>query len=312
MVTENETLSFDIPYIKLTFGTVMTEDTRMPSSKVSALRGGMGEMLLRQNCVADRKCEKCSFKKVCVVRNTLYSYMEKKPPYITGDESVGYLLECEDERSYYKKGDAFFFHLILFGNSIAFFNSYLQALTYLGMIGLGKERSKFRIREILNTKGKRILFENQITMRKYEICNLKTYVEQRKQELFREDGHYRICFQTPLSMKFMGEYLQEFHTEAILKGVFRRIQMLNYYLGEESEQPELDHYPKIVRQTVNKQKVKRYSSTHGEKMILIGIIGEMEVEEVSEEVLMYLIAGEMLHVGKNTSFGFGRYEVFHY
>ena len=57
----NETLqeALNVHYIKLSFTLVLTEDTVLPVHKVSALRGGMGEMLLRANCIRDRKCESC-------------------------------------------------------------------------------------------------------------------------------------------------------------------------------------------------------------------------------------------------------------
>ena len=47
-----------IRYIKLHFTVSMLEDTELPVEKVSALRGGMGEMLLRPNCVRARECGK--------------------------------------------------------------------------------------------------------------------------------------------------------------------------------------------------------------------------------------------------------------
>ena len=75
---ERENITFNIPYIKLRFYAEMLEDTVLPITKTSALRGGMGEMLLRQNCVRDRNCDACMFMKACPVNHTLYTYMEKK------------------------------------------------------------------------------------------------------------------------------------------------------------------------------------------------------------------------------------------
>ncbi len=47
-----------VRYIKLHFTVKMLEDTWLPSEKVSAIRGGMGEMLLRANCVRNRSEER--------------------------------------------------------------------------------------------------------------------------------------------------------------------------------------------------------------------------------------------------------------
>ena len=46
---------FSTKYIKLHFTLIFPERSVLPVNKVSALRGGMGEMLLRMNCISDRK-----------------------------------------------------------------------------------------------------------------------------------------------------------------------------------------------------------------------------------------------------------------
>ena len=38
-----------------------------------------------------------------------------------------------------------------------------------------------------------------------------------------------------------------------------------------------------------------------------GIKGEVNLISVEENVLEILLAGELIHIGKNTSFGFGKY-----
>lgn len=193
-------MKFDIPYIKLRFDAEIQKDTVMPTYKVSALRGGMGTMLLRQNCISDGKCEKCRFQKACVVCHTLYSRMEDAPEYVTGRESVGYLIECADFSRDYAKGDTFSFYLILFGDSIVFFNIYLQAFCQLGMSGLGKDRSTFRIKRVTDDRGNTIINGNTVDMSRYRIRNVSEYVQERKRKLLNEAGSWRIRFVTPLCM----------------------------------------------------------------------------------------------------------------
>lgn len=80
---------FDIRYVKLHFTLRMVEDTVMPKYKASAIRGGLGEMLLRANCIRDRQCEKCDFETECIVRRTMYSKMEIQPRFMSSGDSVG-------------------------------------------------------------------------------------------------------------------------------------------------------------------------------------------------------------------------------
>ena len=88
--------ALQIRYVKLRFGLRIAEDTRLPVNKVSAIRGGIGEMLLRANCIRDRQCKSCDFESECIVRRTLYSRFEEKPDFVTSGDSVGYVLECEN------------------------------------------------------------------------------------------------------------------------------------------------------------------------------------------------------------------------
>ena len=65
--------ALNIRYVKLHFEIKFLEDTIMPKNKTSALRGGMGEMLLQANCIMDRDCEHCDFDNECIVRRIMYS-----------------------------------------------------------------------------------------------------------------------------------------------------------------------------------------------------------------------------------------------
>ena len=299
-------VSFDIPYIKLKFSTKIVSDTKMPAFKVAALRGGMGEMLLRQNCVSDRNCQVCRFRDACVVMHTFYSYMPSKPSYVTGKESVGYLIECGDVRENFPKGNEFEFSLLLFGESIVFFNLFLQAFTQLGMEGIGRWKARFWIAEVKNTEGIPIVRRESGDMRNYQIKNLRDYVLRRKQELSGRKT-YVMRFLTPLSMKYQKNYMKEFYSEALVKGAARRIQMLNYYLGQEAELPDFTEYPKIHSQEVKYAAVNRYSSTQDIRMTFYGIKGKIIFDWIPETCLEYLLAGELTHMGKNISFGFGQY-----
>ncbi|MCC8150319.1 MAG: CRISPR system precrRNA processing endoribonuclease RAMP protein Cas6 [Lachnospiraceae bacterium] len=297
----------EIPYVKLQFQLEILENTILPQTKTSALRGGMGEMLLRQNCVRDRKCDRCPFQKRCVVWDTFYSRMEQKPGYVTGKESVGYLIECRDYSTHFATGSRLDFYLTLFGDSIVFFQMYLQAFTYLGMAGLGKNHSRFRLLEVKTMAGRRLMHDNEVDMQCYQIRTLRDYVERRKDSLRQKQGNYTMLFLSPLSMKFQGEYLNRFSGEAVVKGAMRRIEMLNYYIGNEIEMPECSEFPKIAKQRIRREETHRYSSTQDARIRLPGIKGKILFETIPEECLDYLLAGEITHIGKNTSFGFGQY-----
>lgn len=307
LAMDNRRLS--ILYIKLKFTLLFEQNTILPEHKVSALRGGMGEMLLRQNCISDRECEECIFEEVCIVRKTMYTYMKRKPPFMHGKDSVGYLIECEDDRTAIREGDKVEFFLTLFGNNIVYFGQYLQAFYQLGVYGLGKHRSSYVIVDIKNMFGESLLEDGCIDMKYYHPEPLTEYVERRKCYLKRIGCTNKMIFHTPLSLKFQGKYLKKYSAEGVFRAVFRRIMMLDYFCEIYEDCPECENFPNIIKQSVERKTIRRYSTTQNEKINLTGIEGFMQLDEIPEMYMDYILAGEILHIGKNTSFGFGRYEI---
>lgn len=300
--------ALQIRYIKLHFTISFIEDASLPVHKVSALRGGMGEMLLRANCIRDRVCDSCDFESECIVRRTMYSKSRLKPDYVTNGESIGYVLECENYQTYFPKGGTLSFNLILFGSTIVYFNQYLQAFYTLGMHGLGSCHAKFMIISIKNTCMKDILAGNDIFMKSYQVQAISSYVEHRMKKITELER--TLVFQTPATLKYNGEFAQKFRMDVILGAIRRRIYMLDCFEGIENDfyHDYQTPVPEVIRQQEKHVKVCRHSSRQGH-MFLHGITGFVQMKELYPETLPLLLAGELVHIGKNTSFGFGRYQI---
>ncbi len=305
--------TFDIRYVKLHFTIEFLEDTELPVYKASALRGGMGEMLLRANCVRDRECEKCDFESECIVRRTMYSKMEIQPSFMTSGDSVGYVIECEDYRDRVEAGDTLRFNLILFGKTIVYFTSFFTAFYGLGTRGLGKADGKFSIVSVTNSRNMPIFDGEKLNMDRYEILKVADYISFRKGQL-KNAGPTGLKFQSPLSVKYRGEELRAFDPIAIMESACRRIYMLDCFEGIESNVHDLSFIealtiPELRGESHRYVSVRRFSNHQGSAMYLKGIEGEMHLSAITDEALDILLAGELVHIGKNTSFGFGRYRV---
>lgn len=301
----------NIRYAKLNFELTFTEDCELLPFKSSALRGGMGEMLLNANCVRDRNCESCDFRKDCIVQRTMYSQFESKPAFVTGGESVGYVVNCENYEEYFSAGSTMTFTLTLFGSTIVYFAQYMQALFALGRVGLGKNKAEFFISNVFNSGGQPILQGNTVYMENYHIETVKDYVNRRMKQEAGIRSSYEMYFHTPLTQKYRGEFLKQFDMEAIIKSIQRRIYMLDAFEGFDSEAFYRQEYeaPVIQRQKVKPITVKRFSNRKQSTMPLNGIKGTIILDGVAEDTLKLLYAGELLHIGKNTSFGYGGFRI---
>ena len=238
---ENRTLAnsyLNIRYVKLHFKLQFIEDTLLPKNKVSALRGGMGEMLLRINCIRNRECETCDFESECMVRRIMYSKMQIQPEFMTSGDSVGYVLECEDYRERFREGDCLEFRLVLFGKTIVYFGQILDAFFRLGVYGLGRKQSRYQIVSVTNTRNCPILHGNDIFMEEYQVECLGDYIDYRKK---KTRYHHAVClhFASPLSVKYQGDFIREFQAEPIIAALRRRLYMLSCFEGIETSQDEI-------------------------------------------------------------------------
>lgn len=307
--------ALQVRFVKLHFTAAFCEDSILPRDKVSAIRGGMGEMLLRMNCVRDRQCGTCDFDRECTVQKILYSPFDRKPDFVTTDGGVGYVLECENYQEYFKAGEKLDFYLILFGKTIVHFYQLYQAISMLGeQEGLGKYHARYHIIGIKNMEGMLISDGKTVDMDRYVVHMLYDYIMFRNLRCgtFTGKKDALLIFDTPLALKYQGEFLTEFQMEAILTSIRRRIYILDCFEGIESDnfyQTENSSIPKILRQEYYQASVSRYSMRKNKKMILQGIRGSILLTEITEDVWMLLLIGELIHIGKYTSFGFGRFHL---
>lgn len=293
-------------FTKLNFQLEFTTEGSLPRHKTAALRGGLGQMLLAQNCFGDSKaCQSCSLVDSCLVQKIMYAKYMIKPAFVT-KESMGFVMDCKDQSEYANPGQRLTFSMTLFGNTISYFSTILYALTSFGTVGIGKEQVSFAVRKITGRTGEVILEDGRIYLQNVKQETLQEYVEERLANGKNRKGIVR--FLSPLSMKHRGEILREFYPEAVLAGVARRIYMINCFQGIPIERQKVScDNIEIYEEKSYPASVRRYSTTQREGMTLRGIVGEIRMEGLTLEQQKMLLAGEVLHVGKNTKFGFGKY-----
>lgn len=302
-----------IRYVKLHFELEMLEDGFLLPEKASALRGGMGQMLMKMNCMFDGDCNACGFRNECIVQRIMYAEMKRRPSFMTGKDSEGYVLECGDYGTFYQEGGLLKFNLLLFGGCIAYFSQILQSFCLLGTAGLGKEHIPFRVRYVKNTVGD-ILYdgdEDLLDKERYQVLHVADYVEYRLRNQNVSDVAL-LRFHSPVSLKYRGQFQNKFNLEAIMAAIERRIFIMNCFEGtfrDETNQriSTEGHIPCLIEESVRFEKKPRYSGAQDKKTCFYGITGTCRISDIDKHALILLLAGELLHIGKNTSFGFGRY-----
>ncbi len=296
----------------LRFHCTFTSDAGLPAYKGSALRGAFGHALKKVGCALHRqKCEDCILAASCCYclvfeskklnRNTAgYKIRLSARPH-------PYVLEPPmDRRHEYLAGESFSFTLHLFGPALRYRPQIFYAVTLMGKTGLGKGRhGKFNLDKV--TAGDVVLYDattNTLSMERVEQSLAWTQEPHLCNRL-------RVDLLTPLRIKRNNCFQRKIPFGTLIRSVMRRISSLETAYGE--GEPDLDYRGlaamadgvDTVEDQTEWQEIIRYSNRQGNTMKIGGVLGSLVFEGDLEAFLPLLRYCEVVHLGKQTTFGLG-------
>jgi hypothetical protein len=125
-----------------------------------------------------------------------------------------------------------------------------------------------------------------------------------------------ISLLTPLRLRFDGHITDKLEFHVLIRNLLRRISSLSYFHCGEKLQVDfkgLIEKAKAINQIKSDTQWfdwKRFSTRQEEWMSLGGVTGTVSYEGDMSDFMLLLRLGEYVHVGKGTSFGLGKYEIF--
>ncbi len=266
-------------------------------------------MLLAEHCITDRDCHNCSFKEGCVVHNFYYHPLKIVPPSVKNGGSLGYTIECFDRRTKVRSGDQMRFHLLLYGDVIAYFSVLLDGLYRLGMNGIGKgHQGRFEILRIEDQDQNRLFYSGNVSPSSIHVRDL---MEDARRLSERSPNDLKIEFVSVWSQTWKNQMLDHFELEAFADSIYRRIYLMHCLEGIEIPDKrafDLSATSATVLKLNNKAET-RYSNTQRNHIHLKGIQTAVKLMNLPDDILLYLYAAEIVHIGKNTSIGFGKFVI---
>lgn len=287
---------FDINYIPLKISLLSLKRAELPPYLGSTLRGVIGQSLYR----TDREA---------------YEYL-----YVNGKKSEGvqdivkpYVIippETHKAQMVIEQGEELNFEFLLLGNAVKYVPSLVVALQNICRYGLGAQRYPFCLSRIMNSQDQRLLWRNEtyygigahdIKLPFYELTDVTGTI-------------IRLC--TPLRIRHKGQLLTDISFLTLIRNIVSRIVSITERYGGSMDREEADRILllaaeiKVTKADLRLEHLERYSNRLKEKMDLSGLLGEVEFEGDLTPFIPWLLAAQILHVGRNTTFGMGRIEVF--
>ena len=308
--------------------TLTARDTlHLPPYKGSTLRGGFGTMFRRVCCtMRERECKRCTLHPTCP-----YGYIfETAPP--PGSEKLRVLdniprpfvleppLEAKTE---YAPGETMEFGLVLVGRAVEFFPYFVVTFRELGELGIGRGRGRYRLSKIQAVhpwRGEQEeVFHGDSAMVKNS--RLLVTAEDLRLQVERLQGARSLSLQliTMARLKYEDDLTDRLEFHVLVRALLRRLSTLSYF--HHGVPLELDFRGligqaegiRLVRHQTRWVDWERYSRRQDRRMTLGGLVGEVTYEAEEEGnfdvYLPLLLWGELVHVGKNATFGLGQYRI---
>lgn len=308
-----------IPYQKFTLIIKAVDELRLPYYKGSTFRGGFGNMFRRIVCALKRQdCSDCMLKNRCI-----YAYVfETPPPENTSIMNMHkyekiphpFVIEPpEDNNRIYKPEKILNFNLILIGRAIDYLPYFIYTFDELGKSGIGKGRGKYKLLEVTLSNNNTIVYsENDKLIRQSEpnLLEIPNFIPSDKVDIIA------LKFITPLRIRYNRNLAVKPEFHILIRNLLRRFSLL-YYFHCGNRIPSWNHKEiinhaqsvSIISSSLRWVDWERYSARQDRRMKLGGLVGEATYQGNLESFIPILKAGEILHAGKNTSFGLGRFKI---
>lgn len=315
------------PAARYRFEFTVETPIRLPEYAGSTLRGVFGNALRRTACVTrERECKPCPLYRNCPYpavfetpapeQHALQKFSQIPNPYIVEPPDWG-------ERVY-APGETLAFHLVLVGQALRHLPLIVLAWQRAFGHGVGKGDGTARLERVVHEPNMAAM-GRPMDMRKGDavfeagegvLRDHAQTIGRAMPDAAATGRPITLHFTTPLRLQHNGKPIgaPELTARDLLVGLVKRTALISeFHLGQKLD---LDFHALADAASAIESEKKlrwrdwaRYSNRQKQEMALGGVVGDWALHGDLTPFLPFLHLGQWLHVGKNATFGLGRYEL---
>ena len=304
------------------------EKALLPPYKGSTLRGAFGVNFRKVCCIqrSVKDCNRCLLRQSCPF---IYIFNSSPPPYakkLRRYDNIPrpfLIFPPLDEKREYSPGENLSFQLTLIGDAVNYLPYIILTFKEMGKLGIGKKvngkRGTFELSRVdaisPNENGEylEIYSSSNELIHNKDVKISHSHVMERVKEI--NPRKIKIDFISPLRLRYEGSYIRHPEFHHLVKAAIARLSSLSYFYCHEELKVDFKRLihnsfkVKLISSSYCWQDWWRYSSRQGTKIALGGVVGEAIFEGELEAYLPFLVWGELIHIGKGTTFGLGKYTI---
>lgn len=311
---------FTLTAQKCTFTISFRETIYFKKFVGTTIRGALGHELKRMLCIAPagkRTCDECILSSRCVYAALWEPKHSVAKKAITGRLNYvphPYVLDVPfyDQPVRFEKGQHFEFSVTLIGGTTKYFPHIILAIENLSEKGIGYGNTAFDI----------IKVSSMIDHKDFPVYD-KGVFKLPEGHLFFDLGKrteinisaLKIHFLTPCRIKGQNRFLREFEWDVFIRRLLYRYTILSVGYCNGDSTLNIEEYlsksanVKIVHASTEWKEYRRRSGMQNQWMTFSGFRGSVELSGNLTPYWELLKAGEIIHAGKSTTFGMGKYQI---
>lgn len=281
----------------------------------NTVRGAFGYNLRQIACSdSTKECSGCGQRNSCIYAYIFETPIPANKQKISAEKAPHpFVLETGLIASKaYKPGGIWTFNLTLFGRGIDLLPVFIYAFAQMGQRGLGRTGGKFNLVEVRDYYTGNIVSDGkqQIVAANLQRINLGGAGDQSH----NGSGKLLMKLLSPLRIVNKGAIIRRPSFEVIIRSILRRYSSLEYF---HDHRETSFNYAELIKKAASvlmtDEQLKwcdytRYSTRQKKAVPMGGIMGEITYERGWQEFFPLLKAAELMHIGKNCTFGLGQVE----
>ncbi len=296
------------------------ETLTLPAYKGSTLRGAFGTMFKDMVCIVEhRNCNQCLLRASCA-----YPYIFETPVPATATRMRRYpvaphpfvILPTLEDKRYYRAGDSLCFDLTLIGRGMDYLPYFVYTFAQFserGGLGRGRGRCTLTSVQWRSPSGQWLpLYDeaDQVLHNNYEPTTVTSLDHGGP-----TNDTLTLSFLTPTRLMYTGRLVSDLHFHILCRTLLRRLSNLMYFhCSTELRADFRDLIAEATQVTTTANHLQwhdwqRYSSRQQRHVKAGGLVGQITFQGPWQPFSSLLRLGSIVHVGKGTSFGLGKYHI---
>ena len=171
---------YNIKYSINHFTIQFEEEAFLSTFKESAIRGVIGQTLLKKFCIKDGNCKNCEFKDRCISSNFIEMKLKYRADFSSSDYMPSFVFICDNENRSFNTGEKLSFSIISLCESIILLPEIIRAINLAGK-SIGLSNFKYHLESVINDREEYVFFNNKLVLKNINIRKVSDYIENRLQ-----------------------------------------------------------------------------------------------------------------------------------